>query len=118
KDLSPRLAATYDLFGNGRTALRASLNRYVVAQGVQGTYGDSLAPVNRLANFVTRSWTDGNHNFVPDCDLTNPADQNFLAQGGDRCFAMSDQNFGKSTPSTTIDPAVMSGFGVRPYNWE
>ena len=27
---------------------------------------------------------------------------------------MSDQNFGKPTPSVTVDPAVMNGFGVRP----
>jgi len=117
-DLTPRLAAVYDLRGDGKTALKVSLSRYVIAQGVQGTYGDSLAPVNRLANFVTRSWTDGNHNFVPDCDLTSPLDQNFLATGGDRCFAMADQNFGKPTPSTTVDDAVLNGYGVRPYNWE
>jgi hypothetical protein len=117
-DLTPRLAAAYDLTGDGKTALRTSLSRYVIAQGVQGTYGDSLAPVNRLANFVTRSWTDGNKNFSPDCDLTNPNDQNFLAAGGDRCFAMSDLNFGKPTPSVTVDPAVLNGFAVRPYNWE
>ena len=118
QDLTPRLAAVYDVTGDGKTAVRLSLSRYVIAQGVQGTYGDSLAPVNRLANFVTRNWTDGNKNFVPDCDLTNPADQNFLEAGGDRCFAMSDLNFGKPTPSVTVDPAVMNGFGVRPYNWE
>jgi len=117
-DLTPRLAAAYDLTGDGKTALRSSLSRYVIAQGVQGTYGDSLAPVNRLANFVTRSWTDGNKNFTPDCDLTNPNDQNFLATGGDRCFAMSDLNFGKPTPSVAVDPAVLNGFAVRPYNWE
>jgi len=118
KDLSPRLAATYDLFGNGRTALRASLNRYVVAQGVQGTYGDSLAPVNRLANFVTRTWTDANRNFVPDCDLTNPLAQDRRAGGGDFCGPTSDLNFGKPTPSTTIDPAVLNGFDARLYDWE
>ncbi len=118
KDLSPRVAATYDLFGNGKTALRASLNRYVVAQGVQGTYGDSLAPVNRLANFVTRTWTDTNQNFSPDCDLTNPVSQDLRASGGDFCGPISDQNFGRPTPSTTIDPAVLNGFNVRPYDWE
>jgi Carboxypeptidase regulatory-like domain len=118
KDVTPRLAGIYDLFGNGRTALRASLNKYLIAQGVQGPYGDAISPVNRLANFVPRNWTDGNRNFLPDCDLTNPADQNFLASGGDRCFAMTDQNFGKPTPSTTIDPAILNGYGVRPYNWE
>jgi Carboxypeptidase regulatory-like domain len=118
KDFTPRLAGVYDLFGSGRTAIRASFNKYLVAQGVQGPYGDAISPVNRLANFVARNWTDGNRNFVADCDLTNPADQNFLASGGDRCFAMVDQNFGKPTPSTTIDPAILDGYGVRPYNWE
>ena len=31
-DLSPRLGASYDLFGNGRTAIKASLSRYVQQQ--------------------------------------------------------------------------------------
>jgi hypothetical protein len=118
KDLTPRVAVAWDVTSDGKTAVKASINKYVIAQGVQGVYGDQLAPVNRLANFVTRNWTDGNRNFTPDCDLTSPLDQNFLPIGGDRCFAMSDQNFGKPTPSVTVDPAVMNGFGVRPYNWE
>ncbi|MEP7310858.1 MAG: TonB-dependent receptor [Acidobacteriota bacterium] len=118
KDVTPRVTAVYDVFGNGKTALRFGANKYLIAQGVQGTYGDALSPVNRLANFVTRNWSDGNRNFVPDCDLTNPADQNFLATGGDRCFAMADLNFGKPTPSVTVDPSVLNGYGVRPYNWE
>jgi|KBSMisStandDraft_5_1062788.scaffolds.fasta_scaffold11475_3 hypothetical protein len=117
-DLTPRVAVAWDVTSDGKTAVKASINKYVIAQGVQGVYGDQLAPVNRLANFVTRNWTDGNRNFTPDCDLTSPLDQNFLPIGGDRCFAMSDQNFGKPTPSVTVDPAVMNGFGVRPYNWE
>ena len=29
KDLSPRLGIAYDLFGNGRTAVKATLSRYV-----------------------------------------------------------------------------------------
>jgi hypothetical protein len=118
QDLTPRLAMAYDVAGDGKTAIKVGLSKYVIAQGVQGVYGDALAPVNRLANFVARNWTDGNRNFVPDCDLTNPLDQNFLAAGGDRCFAMADLNFGKPTPSVTVDPAVLNGFGVRPYNWE
>ncbi len=119
KDLTPRLAVAYDLFGTGKTALKTSINKYVVAQGVQGPYGDAIAPVNRLANFVNRVWNDQTYpagdprrsNYFPDCDLTN-----VLANG--ECGNLSDTNFGKPTPSTTVDPRVLDGYGVRPYNWE
>ncbi len=32
KDVTPRMGASYDLFGNGKTALKVSLNKYVVGQ--------------------------------------------------------------------------------------
>ena len=63
----------------GKTALKVSINKYVVAQGLQGTYGDTANPVNRLANIVTRTWVDDNQNFVPDCNLTSPAAQDLRA---------------------------------------
>ena len=117
-DVTPRLGSSYDLFGNGTTALKVSLNKYVTSQGLQGTYGDAYNPVNRLANFVTRAWTDGNANFVPDCDLTNPFAQDTRALGGDLCGVVSNTNFGQSTPSVSYDPAVLNGWGSRPYQWE
>ena len=119
QDLTPRMAAVYDLFGDGKSAVKVSLSKYVIAQGVQGAYGDQLAPVNRLANFVNRNWTDNNHDFVPDCDLTNVNAQSPTTTGSiDTCGAMLDRNFGSATPSTTINPDAIAGFGVRPYNWE
>ena len=33
KDLSPRAAAVFDVFDNGKTAIKASLNRYLQGQG-------------------------------------------------------------------------------------
>ena len=34
KDISPRVGVAYDLFGNGKTAIKASVNRYVAGTGL------------------------------------------------------------------------------------
>ena len=117
-DIVPRVGSAYDLFGNGKTALKVSINKYVTAQGLQGTYGDTANPVNRMANVVTRTWTDVNANFVPDCDLTNVFLQDRRGSGGDFCGVVSDINFGQPTLSLNYDPRVLNGWGTRPYQWE
>ena len=63
----------YDLFGDGKTALKASLGRYVQASGGanNATIGAPVSPTSASANQVTRSWTDANGNFTPDCNLGN-----------------------------------------------
>ena len=113
-DFVPRFGAAYDLFGDGKTAVKVTVNKYVTAQGLQGTYGDTANPVNRLANFVTRSWIDANGNFVPDCDLTNVL-PGLRPAGGDLCGTVSDPNFGKPTSSLRLRPDVLNGWGARPY---
>ena len=37
KDILPRLSAAYDVFGDGRTALKASLGKYPLAQNTRGS---------------------------------------------------------------------------------
>jgi hypothetical protein len=66
---------------------------------------------------VTRAWTDANHDFVPDCDLSNPAAQDGRSSGGDFCGVMSNTNFGQNVLTNNFDPAVLGGWGVRPSDW-
>lgn len=111
KDITPRLGAVYDLFGNGKTALKVSINKYMIAYGLQGDFGNNANPINRSAINVTRSWNDANRDYIPQCDLTST-----VANG--ECGAMSDQNFGKPTLSTNYDTDTLVGWGKRGYNWE
>ncbi len=74
KDLTPRVAATYDLFGNGKTAIKANIGKYLESTITASNYGIAN-PTSRIAQNVTRNWTDSNRNFVADCDLLNPVAQ-------------------------------------------
>jgi hypothetical protein len=66
---------------------------------------------------VTRVWNDANGNFVPDCDLLNPNAQDSRAGGGDLCGVVSKTNFGQNVLTNNFDPALLSGWGVRPSDW-
>jgi hypothetical protein len=104
-DFTPRVGVAYDLFGDGRTALKVNAGKYLEAAAALGIYS-AANPVTRIATSATRTWTD-NGNFVPDCDLLNPASQDLRASGGDLCAALSNQSFGKPVFSNSIDPAIL-----------
>jgi hypothetical protein len=111
KDINPRFGAAYDVFGNGRTALKFSLGRYPSPQNGYGTYGLGQQPASRVSTSTNRAWTDANRNFVPDCDLLNPA-----ANG--ECGGWSNLNFGRAVVSTTYDPDVLAGWNIIEYSWD
>ncbi len=78
-DIDPRIGVAYDLFGNGKTAIKANVGRYLeMAVAGNGNYS-ALLPSARSVLTVTRNWTDANRNFTPDCNL-----QNGLSQRGMR----------------------------------
>jgi hypothetical protein len=111
QDLNPRFGASYDLTGDGRTAVKLGVNRFVAGIGAAGITQDNH-PVSRSITSVTRTWTDSNQNYVPDCDLANP-----LLNG--ECAQISNLNFGKNNPAATVyDPGLLVGWGKRNYNWE
>ncbi len=108
-DLSPRVGAAYDLFGNGRTAIKAQFGRYLIGEMLDLAQANS--PAFRIAQNATRTWNDLDRDFEPDCVLTNP-----LANG--ECAQISNLNLGRVVLGTNYDPAVLDGFGVRPYNMQ
>jgi hypothetical protein len=108
-DLTPKMAAAYDLFGNGRTAVKVSLNKYLDGTQVDGI-GNPVA--GNLVLETNRAWGDANANWRPDCDLLAPA-----ANG--ECGPLANPNFGKVTGGAgQWDPKLLHGWGVRGFNWE
>ena len=92
-DINPRAGVAIDVFGNGRTALKASLGRY--NQLSRSDLTRRFHPFSSSVNTAFRNWNDANGNFIPDCGLAD-----FTANG--ECGAISNQNFGKFIPSATL----------------
>jgi Carboxypeptidase regulatory-like domain len=117
-DITPRAGVAYDLFGNGKTALKVNVGKYLeAAVNGNGNYS-ALLPTSRMDTTQTRNWTDSNNNRVPDCDLLNGAAQNLSASGGDVCGAWANTNFGKYVYSLSYDEKILKGWGVRPSDWQ
>jgi len=109
KDLNPRFGGAYDLFGDGRTALKASVGRYVGKTATMVTSENN--PLTTTVASVTRTWTDGNGNFAAECDLRSSA-----ANG--ECGVFQNLNFGSTNPSANrYDEDLLRGYGVRDSLW-
>ena len=140
-DINPRWSAAWDVFGNGRTALKYHMGRYLQPVQVGGIY-NATNPMRRSPDSLNRGWTDVNGNRVVECDFNNPAQHTL--PGGDTCFAAAgitqfgldprvtgvgfttthcgraEQGISQSVLDycNALGQNLISGFGKREFDWQ
>jgi len=108
-DVTTRWGVAYDVFGNGKTAFKLNIGKYMEAFVASNSDFD-LNPLIRTTTSTTRVWTDSNKDFVVNCNLAN-------AEANLECGAMNDKSLGKEVFTRTYDTGLTTGYGNRPYNW-
>jgi carboxypeptidase family protein len=99
KDINPRTGFAYDVFGNGRTAVKGFLGRFIVGESgaVPGT------PAAATVTSATRTWND-NGDFVPQASELGP---------------LSNNRFGSPAPvNLAVDENLRFGWGNRTHTWQ
>jgi hypothetical protein len=125
KDFTPKFAAAFDVFGDGRTALKANVGKYVLGQALV-VGGLASQPGYNVQLTSSRSWIDNDGDWVPDCDLTQNTAQGPTAAGAanqvDTCGVATgaNANFYSNTliPNLAVMDDARYGWGKRPYSWE
>jgi len=121
KDITPRVGVAYDLFGNGRTALKFNFGHYVSAASNDPPYQNNNPTASLTNTTPARSWTDNNNNLLVDCDISNGAAQGpgLAVPSVDNCGAVNLGTIGSAAVSTTVtDPSTLGGWNVRPSDYQ
>ena len=114
KDISPRVGVAIDLFGDGRTAIKASFAKYVAGQQI--ATANAANPVTVLGLTDTRQWVDsvaggGDGNGLP-------LDANGNIQFNELRASTATPTFGRNVSTTNTDPGVLNGWNKRGNNIE
>ena len=109
RDITPRVGVSYDLSGDGRTAIKASWGRYLI--GVGGGDARDASPAVTVVSSTRRFWNDANGDWTPNCDLTSPA-----ANG--ECGPWQTPNLGGPATAGSWSESARTGWGVRPFSYQ
>jgi len=112
-DITPRVGVAYDVFGNGKTAIKFNWGRYLAYAANDSPYTSTNPGATVVRNVQNRGWTDTNRNLVVDCNLLNP-DLN------GECAALTGnaRNFGQLGAQQAVNPEVLQGWGRRPHDYQ
>ena len=100
-ELSPRFGVVWDVLGGGRTAVKASLGRYV--EGITTVVAVQNNPAAQVVTSANRPWIDANGDFIPQDEELGP---------------LTNSSFGQVVVRSRWDPDLLTGFGNRKFNWE
>jgi hypothetical protein len=115
KDFTYRSGLAYDIFGNGKTALKVAFNKYLLGQTLNGL-GRDPNPTLAMSTLATRTWDDRNGlgingDYIPQCNLVS-------LQANGECGPLSPQLFGTAIQGDKFDPDLIGGWNHRQTNWE
>jgi hypothetical protein len=99
KNVSPRMGASFDLFGDGKTAVKVSLGRYLEGPNLV-SFTRAANPAAAIVTSATRTWNDSNSDLVPQPGELGP---------------LNPSNFGNSNVTTRYADKVLT---TRGFNWE
>jgi hypothetical protein len=140
KDIDPRFGVAYDVFGTGRTAIKASIARSVLFDPLGG-YATLTNPAVTIATTTTRTWNDFSGSFLPNTDSVNgllaatpsgSATSAVTSSGtvvvaapcaanGTGCAigtASSSQFYAQTQNAVAYDQDVTHGFQNRQFDWQ